>query len=381
MRGARRGARFWAGAAGLARRASLLAALTLTIVTAVAASSAPAAPESRGHHHRQQPKQKQRRHHKQRTQARPPRELLIEGAGDGHGVGMSQWGAFGYAEHGWSATAILAHYYRGTEIGHVSRKRIVKVMAGTHVKRIPLEAYVRGVVGAEMSPSWPQAALEAQAIASRTYAITDHAGGNRFDVYSDIRSQTYLGRAAQTAATDAAVRATTGEVVTYQGQPAITYFFASSGGTTESVQNSFIGAAPEPWLTAVSDPYDGGPLHRWTVRMTFAQAAHDLRGLVKGQLEGIEVLRRGRSPRVVLASVLGSAGNTEVSGPELAGRLGLYASWAYFSVLEEGRVRPEPDLSGIGAPAPAPEAAVAGPAGSTASPPAPLAVQGGVRAP
>jgi SpoIID/LytB domain protein len=297
--------------------------------------------------------------------------LLIEGAGDGHGVGMSQWGALGFAQHGWSFQAILAHYYEGTSIGQVSTKRIVKVLVKGRVRKIPIEAYVRGVVAAEMPSSWPQAALEAQAIASRTYAITDHAGGARFDVYSDTRSQVYLGKAAETPASNAAVKATAGQVVTYEGEPAITFFFASSGGRTESVQNSFIGAAPEPWLKGVPDPYDGGPLHRWKVKLTFAQAAKRLAGLFKGAFEGVEVVRRGFSPRIVLAYVLGSKGRGEVSGPELAARLGLYDSWAYFSVTKGGKIRREPDLSGSKPPA-------AEPAPSQTPPSGP---QGGVRAP
>lgn len=289
--------------------------------------------------------------------------LVIEGAGFGHGVGMSQWGALGYAEHGWSAPEILAHYYTGTTLGHISPHRIVKVLVGGKVKRVPLEAYVRGVVAAEMPSSWPQAALEAQAIASRTYAITDDAGGKRFDVYSDTRSQVYLGKAAETPATNAAVKATEGEVVTYEGQPAITYFFSSSGGKTESVQNAFPGAAPAPWLRGVEDPFEQSPMRSWTIQMRFAAAARRLKGLVQGSFEGIEVRKRGYSPRIVSAYVLGSAGNTEVSGAELASRLGLYASWAYFSVMRGGKLHHEPDLSGRateGEPAP-PSARSSGP--------------------
>ena len=185
---------------------------------------------------------------------------MIKGAGYGHGVGMSQEGALGYAEHGYSYQAILAHYYTGTALGTVSEADEGDgCMIGGKVHAIPLETYVRGVVGAEMPASWPLAALEAQAVASRTYALTDHAGGARFDVYADTRSQVYLGTKAHTAATNAAVAATAGQVVTYAGQPAITYFFASSGGMTESVQNAFPGAAPEPWLRGVPDPYDQGP--------------------------------------------------------------------------------------------------------------------------
>ncbi|MDE3069293.1 MAG: SpoIID/LytB domain-containing protein [Acidobacteriota bacterium] len=293
------------------------------------------------------------------------RSLVIQGGGDGHGVGMSQQGALGYAEHGWSYAAILAHYYSGTALGRVARGRKVRVLLGGRVVRIGLERYVRGVVAAEMPASWPMAALEAQAVASRTYALTDHAGGGAFDVYADTRSQVYGGRAAETARTNAAVAATAGEVVTYGARPAITYFFASSGGITENVQDGFPGAQAEPWLRGVPDPYDGGPLHRWKVRMGFAEAAARLAGLVRGRFEGIEVLRRGFSPRVVSAEVLGSEGPAEVSGPELEARLGLDSTWAYFSVAGPGWVHREPDRSHYRTPAGTAPGAGTPPAGGT----------------
>ena len=273
-------------------------------------------------------------------------QLVIEGAGDGHGVGMSQEGALGYAEHGWPYTAILGHYYTGTAIGEVSPSTVVKVLMHGKVKRIALETYVRGVVAGEVPSSWTMAALEAQAVASRTYAITAKAGGSRFDVYPDDRSQVYRGKAAETSRTNAAVAATAGQIVTYGGQPAITYFFAGSGGHTESIQDAFLGSTPEPWLVGVADPYDTGPLHRWSVTIGFATAASRLRGLVNGVFEGIEVLKRGTSPRIVSAYVLGSKGRTLVSGPNLAGRLGLYDTWAYFNVKDSLGVHPEPDASG-----------------------------------
>jgi stage II sporulation protein D len=272
--------------------------------------------------------------------------LLISGAGDGHGVGMSQDGALGYAEHGWSYEAILGHYYRGTAIGEAPANTVVKVLIGRKVKRIPLETYVRGVVSAEVSSSWPMAALEAQAVASRTYAITAHAGGSRFDVYPDTRSQMYLGKAAETPRTNAAVAATAGQIVTYGGKPAITYFYADSGGHTESVQYGFPGSAPQPWLVGVADPYDNGPLRKWNVSLSFSAAAKQLRGLVSGSFKGIEVLKRGSSPRIVSAYVLGSKGRTLVSGGELAARLGLYDTWVYFSVRDPHGTHAEPDASG-----------------------------------
>jgi stage II sporulation protein D len=273
-------------------------------------------------------------------------QLVIYGAGDGHGVGMSQDGALGYAEHGWSYTSILGHYYSGTAIGQVAANTVVRVLVHGKVKRIALEAYVRGVVAAEVPAGWPMAALEAQAVASRTYAITAHAGGQKFDVYTDTRSQVYRGKTAETTRTNTAVAATAGQVVTYGGQPAITYFFAGSGGHTESVQNAFPGSTPQPWLVGVADPYDTGPLHRWTVTMSFGSVASRLKGLVKGSFKGIEVVKRGSSPRIVEAYVLGSKAHTPIGGPELAQRLGLYDTWAYFSVKDSKGLRSEPDVSG-----------------------------------
>lgn len=272
--------------------------------------------------------------------------LVIEGAGDGHGVGMSQEGARGYALHGYPYAAILAHYYTGTSLGQAPAKTVVKVLVGSKVKRVPLERYVRGVIAAEMPSSWPAAALEAQAVASRTYALTSHAGGSRFDVYSDTRSQVYRGVAAETAATNTAVAATAGQIVLYGAKPAVTYFFASSGGMTENVENGFPGAEPEPWLRGVVDAYDAGPTAKWKIDLSFTVAARMLRGLFKGSFRGIEVLRRGVSPRILSARVMGSRSARVIGGPELAGRLGLSSTWAYFSIRNGTAVRPEADHSG-----------------------------------
>jgi stage II sporulation protein D len=332
-----------------AHRTALLASALATLALALAASGAPIA-----------------------RAAAAQETLAIAGAGDGHGVGMSQDGAYGYAKHGYSYQAILAHYYTGTTIGLAPAGALVRVLIGATVHRVPLERYVRGVVSAEVPSEWPFAALEAQAIASRTYALTAHAGGSRFDVYADTRSQVYRGVAAETAQTNAAVAATAGQIVTYAGAPAITYFFADSGGMTEDVQNAWPGSEPQPWLRGVPDPYDAGTHSHWTLDMSFAAAAARLRGLVKGGFRGIEVLERGRSPRILAAAILGSAGTTRVSGAQLAERLGLQDTWAYFGVRSgHGPVEPEPERGGF-SPATSPTAT---PARS-----APITGQGGVSA-
>jgi len=295
-------------------------------------------------------------------------DLVIVGGGNGHGVGMSQEGALGYAQHGFSYQAILAHYYTGTGLGWAPSNAQVRVMIGGKVRKVALESYVRGVVSAEVPSSWPLAALEAQAVASRTYALTAHAGGSKFDVYADTRSQVYRGVAAQTPQTDAAVAATAGQIVTYQSRPAITYFFASSGGRTENVEGAFTGSQPDPWLRGVLDQYERGGAHSWKLTLSFSAAAMRLRGLVRGSFAGIEVLKRGFSPRISSAYVLGSGGRTAVSGALLAARLGLYSTWAYFSTRNGQVITSQPDRSGW--------SAGAGPAPT--APPAAGTGQGGV---
>ena len=131
------------------------------------------------------------------------------------------------------------------------------------VNAVGLDDYVRGVVSAEMPSNWPQQALDAQAVAARTYAITSHPIGADFDVYDNTSSQMYEGVKAETPASNAAVAATSGQVVEYDGAPVTTYFFASSGGETESVQNVFQ-IAPEAWLVGRPDPYDDSSTTRTT---------------------------------------------------------------------------------------------------------------------
>jgi SpoIID/LytB domain protein len=342
--------------------------------------------------------------------------LSIRGGGFGHGIGMSQYGAEGYALHGADYRAILAHYYSGTALSATDPERIVRVLlstgrasfsgatsagntrlqAGTTytvtataagklqvraaggktvgtfgaplvvagptplrvsgsgtfrgsleftpagrgavdtVDAVGLDDYVRGVVAEEMPASWAPAALEAQAVAARTYAITTGVGAGAYDLYDDSRSQVYGGVGAETAATDAAVAATSGQIVTYDGRPAVTYFFSSSGGHTESIQDAWPGATPEPWLRGVPDPYDGAagdPYHSWSLQLSLSSAAAKLRGLVRGSLVGITVVRHGTSARIITARIVGTRGQTTVSGAQLQGLFGLNSTLAAFTTI------------------------------------------------
>ena len=129
------------------------------------------------------------------------------------------------------------------------------------------------------------------------------------------------------------MRATAGEVLRYGGEIATTFFFSTSGGMTENVENSFYGP-PRPYLKGVEDPYDdGSPKHRWRFSFSQRQMQARLAGLVKGRYRAIRVVKRGVSPRIVWADVVGSRGSTRVRGATLRWRLGLNDTWAYFSRL------------------------------------------------
>jgi stage II sporulation protein D len=210
------------------------------------------------------------------------------------------------------------------------------------VNALDLESYVRGVVAGESPSSWPAEALKAQAVAARTYALATRKPVTGFDQYPDTRSQVYNGISGERATSDAAVSATTGEVVTYNGQPVVTYFFSTSGGRTENVENSFLGSSPQPWLRSVDDPYDNvSPKHRWgPYRWSFRTVKRKLGSLVKDSFRSIRVSRRGASPRVVAATIVGTGGTTQVTGPQLRSRLGLFDSWVYFNALSTNVTAP-----------------------------------------
>jgi stage II sporulation protein D len=125
---------------------------------------------------------------------------------------------------------------------------------------------------------------------------------------------------------DSAVRDTAGRIVTYAGQPAVTYYFSTSGGHTENVEFSFVGSLSKPWLVGVPDPYDSqSPYHRWTLRPS--AGALDRALGAPGAFKRLKVLQRGVSPRVVRAQVVGTRGTRTVTGPQVRAALDLRDTW------------------------------------------------------
>jgi len=346
-------------------------------------------------------------------------ELVVSGKGWGHGVGMSQWGAYGYAKHGWSWKRILAHYYSGTQVAPapVSRVRVLlgvaqpsasiacagairvsdrtgrgyalapgayafgpglrlpvghkrlQISGGQQhrerftvvttrrtlrsplvfdcpsaplvwdghayhgllvvrrdgkklsvVNSLRLDDYVRGVVGGEMPHRWSIAALEAQAVAARSYALATLKPGKKFDLFSDTRSQVYGGIAYETPKTNLAVSHTAGDVLTWNGRVATTFFFSTSGVRTADVSEVWPTLGDVPYLRSVPDPYDTrSPHHVWGP-ITFDATRVAKRLHVPPGAVSVERTVAGRVATVRI-------GSRRIDGNTFRSELGLASTW------------------------------------------------------
>ena len=149
------------------------------------------------------------------------------------------------------------------------------------VNRLPLEDYLRGVVPLEIGhrTADERAAVEAQAIAARSYALahlrTDAA--RQYDLLSTVSDQVYGGASAETEVSDAAIESTRSLVLTYNGRVIAAPYSANCGGRTAAADEVWGGGSSE-YLASVSDREKGSgdhfycdiaPRFRWT--RTFSQ--------------------------------------------------------------------------------------------------------------
>ena len=337
--------------------------------------------------------------------------FAISGHGWGHGVGMSQWGAYGFAQRGVTYARILAHYYPGTQLGRapVSRVRVLLGRAGTVaisstaavrladaagktarlepgtwrlgaglklqlpdaarpqqlvapvtltpttaplkfgrpyrgtlvltsngkkvtvVNNVGLEQYLYGVVPSEMPHDWHPEALKAQAVVARSYALAVRKTGGDFDLYPDTRSQVYRGVEGEWSESNAAVDASAGEVLLYQGRVAVTYFFSTSGGRTAAISDVWR-SQPVPYLVSVADPYDSlSPHHDWGP-LEFSASKLRAKLKVPGRLLDIRT-NVNASLRASSLTAVGTGGAVTVPAADVRRILGLRSTWFRVGVL------------------------------------------------
>ena len=130
-------------------------------------------------------------------------------------------------------------YYGRLEIG-IERKRKDRIYV---LNVLPLETYLLGIVGSEMSPRWPIEALKAQAVAARSYALKRRMmmrQANRpYDLADSVLSQVYKGAERIRPSVIRAVTETRGEVIAYRHDLVEALFHSTCGGHTVSAKSAF----------------------------------------------------------------------------------------------------------------------------------------------
>ena len=204
---------------------------------------------------------------------------------------------------------------------------------GRTVNKVLLEDYVRSVVPSEMPTSWAADAVRAQAVAARSYAVrlrdfTSYAG---YDICDTTACQVYSGRALvshsgkrtvrETTGGNAAVKATSGRIVTYKGKVALTQFASSNGGAMSK--------GGYPYLTAKKDPYDGVIRSQaWSKKVTAKAVAKAYP--TAGTVRKLQITKRDGTGswggRVTTIKIIGSKKTVSVSGSAFQSKFGMRSS-------------------------------------------------------
>lgn len=280
---------------------------------------------------------------------------------DGHGVGMSQWGAYGMAAAGKNYQQILTFYYTGTSIG---QSPISSIPVEGH-GNMNLEDYVSGIGEVpdkacgtpeqvaqrpdkyvvdnpeSVWDCWPEESIKAQVVAARTYAIYYTRGGKA--ICTTAACQVYKGGDAKRWAANETV----GQVVLYNGSVIGAFYHASARGHTEG--NEYVWTAnkygdigyAKPYLRGVNDSswayrnsyYDwvsrtnGYSLEEWSSILSTNPDTN------VGTLISLSI-DRGSSNRAWRVHLHGSAGDKTVAAWYFKA---IYNEWVYLNKPPEQR--------------------------------------------
>ncbi|HEX6916920.1 MAG TPA: SpoIID/LytB domain-containing protein [Phycicoccus sp.] len=193
------------------------------------------------------------------------------------------------------------------------------------VNTVMLEHYLYSVVPSEMPAGWAAQALAAQAVAARTYAAARFGSGAAWDICDTTACQVYSGRAAEVAATTAAVDASSGVVLTWGGNPITAMFSASNGGQTAAANAPYLVSKPDPYEAAVPNPNAS-----WRVRIAASRIESAWPGV--GTFREMVVHRDGNGRwggRATSIDLVGTGGTVVVTGSQFQSKFGLRST--YFS--------------------------------------------------
>ena len=217
---------------------------------------------------------------------------------------------------------------------------------------LPLEKYLCGVVPYEIGNDAPLEALKSQVIAARSETvnalISGKYRGNNFDLCADVECQVFAGNNKRTPETDKAVEETKGLCLFYGDEVIGAYYASNCGGISEAVENVWPERSgpvpywsshfdtneklnydpknkPEEWINSNPDVFCNPNLHpelpewskknfRWHVEMNNDELSHNLNEIKSiGELQGIKIIERGNSGRIIKARFLGSEDSLELN--------------------------------------------------------------------
>ena len=202
----------------------------------------------------------------------------------------------------------------------------------TAVNIVPVDGYLRSVVPEEMPVDWPAEAIKAQSVAARSFALASRGrhASEGYDLCTTTHCQLYTGTAAEKSASNAAIKATRGEVLTYGGKPIEALFHTDSGGMTENSED--VWGSHVPYLRAAKDtPAKTMPwtktISRADLERKLAAKGHDIGKARSIALSPLTIGRaakdRTASGRVKTMTVKGTKGTATLSGTTWRSLLGL----------------------------------------------------------
>jgi len=174
------------------------------------------------------------------------------------------------------------------------------------VTTIDVDQYLQGVVPLESPPSWPAAALEAQAIVARTFALAKRSLSRAYDVRADESDQRWGGVEAEHPATTAAIQSSRGKTVVFNGGPASVFYSSCCGGHTADVSTVWNGV-PLPYLRGVDDPHCApAPDYRWSRAVSLDRAVAAFGSRTGGTLVGTALTEPDATGRPRGVALLGT---------------------------------------------------------------------------
>jgi stage II sporulation protein D len=186
------------------------------------------------------------------------------------------------------------------------------------VNELPLEDYLVGVLRAESNERWPQEALRAQAIVSRTYAAYHRVlnAAKPYHIIASTAHQQFAGRVAATSPAWAAVQETAGQVLRWDGEVFPAFYHTNSGGYTEDPRTVFAARNMPGLRPVVCHLAAGSPHFQWTLDLRLDELGELLRrgSVGVGAVRTIEVTERTASLRATVVTVRGTGGTQRLRG-------------------------------------------------------------------